>query len=259
MRLLLCVALSIVAQPCGAWETTPHQKITRAALATLPKSVLDRFGAEAPALVEIYCTLPDRYVEMESFGFVRKGPGPRIAAEIRLYCVRPDGEPVHGPTGERDADLTSLVYLFERIVTSFSENRPEDAARYAGVLAHFVEDGLSPPHAVSMEQLLAMAPPGTPRGLNLHSVVERSVPEFTLGARIPRKAGDHLLSSAEAILEQCYAGAGQNRKDLPSMVKAACARDERTLDVYRLRAGRRAAEIFADALFTLSELGAAQR
>src|SRR5450759_473547 len=107
MRLLLCVALSIVAQPCGAWETTPHQKITSVALATLPKSVLDRFGAEAPALVEIYCTLPDRYVEMESFGFVRKGPGPRIAAEIRLYCVRPDGEPVHGPTGERDADLTS--------------------------------------------------------------------------------------------------------------------------------------------------------
>ena len=35
------------------------------------------------------------------------------------------------------------------------------------------------------------------------------------------------------------------------MVKAARARDERTLDAYRLRAGTRAAEILADALYTL--------
>jgi hypothetical protein len=43
------------------------------------------------------------------------------------------------------------------------------------------------------------------------------------------------------------------------MVKAACARDERTLDVYRLRAGVKAAGIFADALYTLSRMGEAPR
>ena len=206
-------------------------------------------------MVGIYCTLPDRYVEMVDFGFVRKGPGPRNAAEIRPYCVRPDGEPLHGPTGHRETDMASLVYLFERIVTSFSESRPEDAARYAGVLSHFVADGLSPSHAVSREQLLAMSPPGAPSNLNLHAAIERSAPEFTLGARTPQRAGNHIGSTADAILERCYAGAEQNRKDLQSIVKAACARDERSLDLYRLRAARKAAGILADALYTLSEIG----
>ena len=254
MRLCTCVALLLIAVPSLAWDTAPHQTITREALATLPQRVLERFGGEARALIEIYCTLPDRYVEMVRFGFVRKDGGPKTAEEIRRFCVRPDGEPVHGPTGDRDADLESLVFLFERIVTSFSEHRTDEAAKYAGVLAHFVEDGLSPPHAVSKEDLAAMAPPDTPAGFDIHAFIERSVPEFTLAGRAPRKVGDHIVSAAEAILAQCYSAMEQNRRDLPVMVKAACARDQRALDVYRLRAARRAAEILADALFTLSDL-----
>jgi len=250
MRVLPCIALLLIAVPCAAWDTAPHQKITREALATLPKNVLDRFGSESTALVEIYCTLPDRYVAMERFGFVMKDSGPRSAAEIRRFCVRPDGEPVHSPTGNRDTDLGSLVFLFERIVTSFSENHMDEAAKYSGVLAHFVEDGLSPPHAVSKEELDAIAP----SGFNVHSFIEKSVPEFSLGGRAPRKVGDHIVSAAQAILESVYSAMEQNRKDLVSMVRAACARDQRTLDTYRLRSGRRAAEILADALFTLSEL-----
>jgi len=242
MRLLICLPLLFLTRPCGAWDTAPHQKITSAALATLSKSVLDRFGAEAAALVDIYCTLPDRYVEMVDFGFVRKGSGPRNAAEIRPYCVRPDGELVHGPTGDRETDIASLVYLSERIVTSFSEKQTGDAARYAGVLSHFIADGLSPSHAVSRQKL----------DLDLHVTIERSVPDFTLGNRMPKMAGHHIVSAAETILEQCYAGAEQNRKDLQSMIEAAYAHDQRKLDVYRLRASRKAAEILADALYTLS-------
>ena len=73
--------------------------------------------------------------------------------------------------------------------------------------------------------------------------------------RVPRIAGGHLVEAAEAILDQCYSGAERNRKDLPSMVKAAFAHDEQTLNEYRLRAGTKAAEILADALYTLFTMG----
>ncbi|MBZ5620180.1 MAG: hypothetical protein LAQ69_15860 [Acidobacteriia bacterium] len=252
MRMLLCLPLLLVSGPANAWDTTPHQRITKAAIDTLPKRFLTQFGAEIAPLIEIYCLLPDRYVEMQRFGFVRRSPGPRSASEIEVYCIRPDGQAMHGATGVRDTDIGSLVYLFERMVSTFSQNRPGEAARYAGVLSHFIADSLSPPHAVSPEHLLGMAPPSAETGdINIHSAIERSIPEFTLGGREPRRAGAHIVTAAQAILERCYSGAARNRRDLPSMVKAACARDEQTLDVYRLRAGMEAAEIFADALYTV--------
>jgi hypothetical protein len=256
MRLLICLALWLVPGPCEAWDTGPHQRITKAALDSLPKRLLKRFQSETAPLIQIYCMYPDRYLEMERFGFARNSPGPREPSEIRRYCVRPDGRNVHGATGDRDTDIGSMVYLFERILTSFSENQPTEAARYAGVLSHFIEDSLSPPHAVTSEQLRDMAgQPGETSAIDIHSAIERSLPEFTLGNRAAPAGSVHLLAAIEAIVDRCYAGAEQNRRDLPSIVKAVYARDERALDTYRLRAGAKGAEILADALYIASETG----
>lgn len=249
MRLPACLALLLVPWPSNAWDTAPHQRITKAALDTTPQRLLDRLGTEATSLVEIYCIYPDLYEEMERYGFVRRGPGPRSVAEIRQYCVRSDGRPVHGATGDRDVDLGSLVFLFERMVTNLSEKRPAETAKHAGVLSHFIADSLSPPHAIDPQELLDLA-----GGVNVHSAIERSIPAFNLGDRAPRDVGAHILTAAEAILEQVYAGAAQNRRDLPAMVKALRSHDEGALDAFRLRAGTRAAEILADAFYTISRM-----
>jgi hypothetical protein len=241
-----------------AWDTLPHQRIAKAALDSLPSRFLQRFGGETMRLAEIYCIYPDRFDEMERYGFIRKSPGPRNASEIRVYCMRPNGELVHGATGDRDADLASLAFLFERIAASLSAKQPGEAAKYAGVLSHFVADSLSPPHAVSPERLRGMTPWFSACGrVNLHSAIERSLPEFSLGGRSPHAAGASLAVAAEAVLASCYAGMEANRKDLPAMVKAACAGDERKLDPFRLRAGSKAAAIFADALYAIGATGAA--
>ena len=245
MRLPLWLALLLFPCPSVAWDTVPHQKITRAALETLPKSILNPLGAEALPLVEIYCLYPDRFLEMTEFGFVRNSPGPRTAAEIRPYCVRPDGQPVHGATGDRDQDTASLLFLFERIASNFARNRPAEAAKYAGVLSHFIADSLSPPHAVAPEELLELA-----GGSSVHSALERSLPEFSLHGRAPLRADAHLRPAAAAVLDRCYTGAGRNRKDLPSMITALRQQDEPALDAFRLRAGTLAAEILADAFLT---------
>jgi hypothetical protein len=242
----------LVGGTCRAWDTTPHQRITKAALDSLPKQFLNRLGPESKPLIELYCIFPDRYQEMAEFGFVRKSAGPRDISEIAAYCVRPDGEAIHGASGDWETDAGSVVYLFERILTNLAEKRPGEAARFAGVLSHFIADTLSPPHAVSADRLLAMTPLyAQTEGIRIHSAIERSIPEFTLADRAPRMAGEHLLPAAKSIFDQCYAAAERNRADLPTMVNAASTHDEKTLDVYRLRAGKRAAEILADALFTL--------
>jgi hypothetical protein len=250
VRPLIWLLALLVAGPCRAWDTPPHQQITQAALDALPGSMVQRLGEEAGLLVEIYCIYPDRYEEMERFGFVRKSPGPRTAAEIRRYCVRPDGQAVHGASGERETDLGSLVFLLERMAANLSQHQPGEAARYAGVLSHFVADSLSPPHAIAAEQLADMLPPAQ-AGLNIHKILEQSAPGFNLAGRAPRKLDRHVAAVAKAVLERCYAQAAQNRRDLPAMVRAACARDEQTLNVYRLRAAKRAAEILADALYSI--------
>src|SRR5947207_1357794 len=98
MRQLILAVVWLLPAAAPAWDTAPHQVITRAALATLPAHVLQRFGAEAAPLADIYCIYPDRFLEMERFGFARKSPGPRTADEIRVYCMRPNGDLVHGST-----------------------------------------------------------------------------------------------------------------------------------------------------------------
>ena len=213
----------------------PHQKITQAALDSLPRRVLSRFGAETGKLATLYCLYPDRYAEMLQFGFVRKSEGPRSAEEIRRYCVRPDGQSVHGATGDRETDLESMIFLFERILSSFSARRPGEAAKYAGVLAHFIEDSLSPPHAAEIEA-------------GAHAALERSVPEFTLAGRVPHAGPGNLLQTAEALLDRIYAVRERNRQDLPEMIKAVASHEDQALDTYRRRAAVAAAEILADAL-----------
>ena len=239
-------SLLLAAGICRAWDTPPHRQITRAALESLPGPLLRPLETELKSLIDLYCLYPDRYQEMTQFGFVRKSEGPRDAAEIEPYCLRPDGEAIHGASGDWETDAASLVYLFERILTNLAGKRPREAARFAGVLAHFISDSLSPPHAVSPEQLLAMG-----GDKHTHGILERSVPEFSLAGRAPRMAGDHLLAAAKSVFDRIYAEAGRNRQDLPAMVAAAGSRDESALNVYRLRSGKKSAEILADALFTL--------
>ena len=260
MLLPLVLALLLVPGLMLAWDTQSHQRITQAALDALPKQLLERFGAERQPLIEIYSLYPDRYAEMTGAGFVRKSPGPKDAASIEVYCLRPDGEPVHSATFDRDEDSISLMYLFERIVTQLAARSAGEAARYVGVLSHFIADSLSPPHSVPAADLLALAPdlPASPPN-DLHSVLERGLPAVALTGRAPRSLGEHLLPAAEALLDQCYAAAELNRKALPELARAVREKDEKALDAGRRRAGMRAAEMLSDTLLTLIEMSDKQR
>jgi hypothetical protein len=198
-----------------------------------------RLGAAAQRLIDDYCLLPDRYEEMRQFGFVRRGSEAKDPAALQPYCVRPDGDPIHSATWDPDADLESMVYLFERTATALGEHRESDAAKYLGTLAHFVEDSLSPPHSVSAEEL------GDPA---MHEALERSPPAFAIERRTIPANGDGFIEAITDVLRRCYGGAEVNRRALPEMIRAVREKDTARLDAHRLRAAKLAAELLADSI-----------
>jgi hypothetical protein len=248
-KLLLSLLLLPVA--CLGWHTVPHRTITRAAFDTLPARMTSVLGVELENLIEHYSLLPDVYVETERFGFARKGPGPREPAQLKIYCLRPDGEPLHSAVWNRAEDLDSVVYLYERILSSLGRDKPQDAAIFFGVLAHFIEDSLSPPHAATPAELKALTPAEAGPNVDLHALIERSIPALDLRGRTPQRLGQGIREFVLATLDRLYQAAEENRKNLSVILRAAHAGDEKTLDVHRLRAAKAAAEFFADAAYTL--------
>jgi hypothetical protein len=221
-----------------AWDGGPHRAITRAALDSLPATYRAAFGDHLEALAQTHCMLPDYYAAMLQSGFRAPLPAPQSLDDAVPYCLRPDREPVHSATWDRHEDLASLVFLYERILAALRSRRPAEAARYAGVLAHFLEDSLSPPHVVGQ-------PPA------IHRALERSIPPLSLSGRAPRLAAPRLIPAAEAILNRLYTAAEINRRNMPALLAAYHRKDQGAISNLCLPPARAAAEILADALFTL--------
>ncbi|MBI5086552.1 MAG: hypothetical protein HZB13_18405 [Acidobacteria bacterium] len=220
--------------------------ITRAALDSLPQNYRARLGPEAANLIDHHSMLPDRYAEMTEFGFVRGSPGVKTAEEAAPFVLRPDGDPIHTASFDRDEDLGSLIFLFERIATALGKRDAPSAARYMGTLAHFIEDSLSPAHdGLSQEHA------------RFHQALETAPPSFSLGARAPRSLGRGLLAPVNSLLDRIYAQADLNRSELPALVKALEASDAKPPADARARSARAAAELLADALAALFVLGSA--
>ncbi len=237
------LVLLLAAGPAGAWEGGPHRIMTRAALASLPAARLAAFGSELNALAETYCMLPDYYAAMLHYGFRAPRPAPQSLDEAVPYCLRPDREPVHSAAWDRRDDLASLLFLYERILDALRHRRPAEAARYAGVLAHFLEDSLSPPHVVGQ-------PP------DVHAALEKRIPPLSLAGRSPRLAGAGVVPAAEAILNRLYAAADINRGNMPALLQAHARKDQNAIAALCFEPARAAAELVADSLYTLLEFAA---
>ncbi|GEM_PF-6553114 len=242
MRTAVVLLLFFLFSGCAsAWDTTPHRAMTRAALDSLPPAYRAQIAPEIPSILETWCMLPDRYAELVNFGFRRNSPGPKTVEEMQPYCVRPDGETIHSATWDRDEDLASLVFLYMRIASALHDKHPAEAVRYIGVLAHFLEDSLSPPHAAAQ-----------PR--EIHAALEHEVP--ALRTPQPHSAGAHIVEAAEAILDRLYAAADLNRKNMPAMVEAVSAKNQPALIALCRAPAQSAADLLADSLLTLFQLAA---
>jgi hypothetical protein len=93
-----------------------------------------------------------------------------------------------------------------------------------------------------MKELLP--PPPGKQGIQLHTIIEHSSPEFDLGSRAPH------IATPQQLLDRCYAIIRQNRGNLIELVKLVYAGDETGMDRFRLESGTAGAGLLADAYFS---------
>jgi hypothetical protein len=246
MRILTAGAAGLLLSAAGlAWHDPVHELITRNALGSLPARMQQKWAPFADRLAREYSLYPDR---------IHGAKEPELS-RLRLYCVKPDGKPIHNITWEPEDDVKSLAYSLHGIIEAMRGGRIDVATQHAGVLAHFLEDSTCPAHALipadsplhSMRDRLA---PPEQREIQLHPAIERSAPAFDLAGRAPQRAGSSVPQAAEALLERCYVIVRHNRENLETLVKAVYAGDSATVDRMRLEAARRGAELLADAYYT---------
>ena len=246
MSILRVLAVCCLLGPgCCAWHHSVHTEITRRAFDSLPQPMRQKWSAIADRLEREYCLYPDRLA----------GAAEPEFSTLAVYAVKPDGQPIHNITWQPDDDLRSLEFNLNGIATAMRAGAVDDAARHAGVVAHFLEDSTCPAHALipadaPLESMRQRFAPADKQELFLHPAVERSAPAFDLGARSPRKAGSSVAQAAQLLLERCYEIVRQNREELETIVKAVYSGDSSTADRIRLKAARRGAELVADAWYT---------
>jgi hypothetical protein len=232
-----------------AWHDPVHELITRAAIQSLPQALQQQWAAEIPQLTGRYCLYPDMYANADA----------AEKARLKLFC-EVGGRPIHNVTWKRAEDLESLEYLLRNVSDHIRSRDSATAAQYAGTLAHIIEDSTCPAHALTppdsplniMRDLLP--PPPAKSDIRLHTVIERSSPDFSLGSRPPRSAGGTASEAAASLLDRIYAAIRVNRAGLIELITATYAEDQPAMDRFRVNAARAGAEILSDAYYTAFSL-----
>ncbi len=162
------------------------------------------------------------------------------------------GKQIHNVTWDKSSDVESVQYLFEGMIASLRAGDSSATARYAGTLAHLLEDSLSPAHAMDLRLLQELVPPPeSARKLYVHAPMEISCPDFTLGDRAPRRLGKTVPEAAKATVESTYARIRKIRGTVIELIQAVYREDTAGMDRLRLVAAQSAAELYADALYSV--------
>lgn len=228
----------------------PHRTITEAALDVLPEWQQQALGAEAQPLGSLYCFIPDLVYtrkDLTSFAMMDSHPGV-------VYLLK-----LHLPTAPAE-DLEILRYFVGRAVDALQAGEISDAARYAGTLAHVLEDWTCPAHAVPNDNMFTLfkqflPPPESHRFTLLHSPIEGG--NFTVDIRGHRPVllGTTSDEAALNLLRRAQEGTVYARGQVIPIIQALYAGDTKTSNAAQQKAALVGARLVADALYTVICLG----
>lgn len=231
---LVCL---LMARGLCAWDWQPHQFATASAWGALPEKERALLDAEqANRLSRTYSLLPDLWRES-----AKREPW------MDRFVTSPKGVPIHGGLlallrkGQEQDYLETERWLLEQLAAAIRSRNAEEAARWAGVIAHDVEDTFAVGHAmgVGIAPALAdlykrvvtryqtmgfdMSKPGTLRLIHFDSLpdMEKSWPG--IAGYEPRVLGKDLDEAARNILADWAPGirgsAAAFERILPMFIK----------------------------------------
>jgi hypothetical protein len=232
-----------------AWGE-PHHAITRAAIAVLPPWQRDLLGAEATALGDRYCLIPDHvFTDRENARFAQMDSAP---GEVYLKIL-------HLPTQQPEVSEV-IRYFMERAVLSLREGRTGDAARYMGTLSHQIEDYGSPSHTVPGDNMFTLLqqflpPSEATKDQLMHGPIENGDFAVTLAEYHPVLLGATVDEASWRLMHRLHEAILNARSTTIPILQALYAEDKESVVKHQLRAAVVDGQVLADALYTIICLG----
>ena len=228
----------------------PHRTITEAALSVLPDWQQQALGPEVRPLGSLYCFIPDLVYtrkDLAPFAMVDSRPGVVYLVNLHLPA---------GPT----KNLEILRYFVGRAVAAVQAEVIGDAARYAGTLAHVLEDWTCPAHSVPNDNMFTLfkqflPPPEPHRFTLLHGPMEGGSFPVDIGGYRPVLLGTTSDEAAFNLLRRAQEGTVYARGQVIPIIQALYAGDTKASNAARQRAALVGARLVADALYTVMCLG----
>lgn len=245
---LLFVGLLATGEAWG-WGS-PHGAITQAALSTLPDWQRTALADEYEQLGRQYCYIPDwifSHPELRPYALMDTKPG-----VVYLICL-------HLPEDQTE-NYQILSYFLGRAVEALRAGQVADGAKYAGTLAHLLEDWGCPAHAVPGDNMFTqfkqfLPPPEKLKYTLLHGPIENASLHIDLADRRPRFLGESVAEAAFNLLSESNDAVLNARSQVIPIVQALYAEDKDAVAAAQLICAQRDAEVVADALYTVMCLG----
>ncbi len=236
----------------GAWGE-PHKAITQAALAALTDAERAQLGAELGPLGTQHCLIPDRVYEgkdVAKYAMMDSRPGVTYLVGLHLPAQQPENYEV-------------LRFFMGKAVAALQAGNVGDAARYAGTVAHALEDWSCPAHVVPGDNMFTLfqqflPPPDAMQNKLLHSPVEAGKFEVTIGGFKPMLLGATVDEAAFNLLHRLNSATILARAQTIPIIQALYAGDSNAVTAAQLKAATKGATVVADALHTLLCLGTRQ-
>ncbi|MDD4870180.1 MAG: NPCBM/NEW2 domain-containing protein [Kiritimatiellae bacterium] len=248
---LMTILLAVLVPTCSKGWGGPHSAITEAALRTLPDWQKELLGDEFSKLGSRYCSIPDEVFkdkQIAKYAMMDSRPGV-------VYLVS-----LHLPASQQE-NYEQLRYFMDKTVNAFKSSQVGDAARYAGTLAHMLEDWGCPAHSVPGDNMFTLfkqylPPPSSHQHALLHGPVENGSFTISVDNYCPRQLGNSVDEAAFRLLQRAHEAIINARGQVIPIIQGLYAGDTNAVCTAQQKAATLDATIVADALYTVICLGA---
>lgn len=181
-----------------------HNQLGAVSFNSLPQWEQDLWESQRNLIPE-YCAMPDDHLVVQN-DFEQE-------EKLSPYCVLPDGKAIpHGPCDDnytlcifsnnhsRRARHEVIHYYLGKVISLMRNQELEEAAKFGGVLAHYLQDGCSPGHVINNLLLNKLYPPQSGQTFHYHRIMDSWSFEPPLTNISPKLFGGTL---DEAVFNLC--------------------------------------------------------
>jgi len=153
-----------------------HDILGKLSYRVLPEWEKKLWAAQKDMIPE-YCFMPDKHLGLPLNDKEEK--------RLRKYCLLPNGKPLpHGPCEDdyricafsnyhsRKVRKYVITFYMKKIVGLLSQENFEEAAKFGGAFAHYLQDACCPAHVINNFLLNSLFPPSSKHAWHYHRIID---------------------------------------------------------------------------------------